>query len=1020
LNDVDGGINSVTVPATNGTTADWTDRIGDQEGINGNNFFIGRSATLTDEVCTSKQLDSLADAAGLCPEAPTVSGGFGMAGIAYYAHNNDIRSDLAGNQTLNTFAISLATNVPIIRVPRTDGGPTVEILPAYRLLHPTRGEGGGALVDFKIVKPHTRTGPDTFEASYYVNWEDSEQGGDYDQDMWGTIDYILDQSNDTIEITTTTFEQSTFRGQLFGFVTNGTTTDGFHAYSGIQGANSADASIPPVAGVPGCTNCRAISETGPDPTVQNGQQGPQSHTFDLAASTVGTLESPLYYAAKYGGFEERLDLITDPTNPTGPQILEPVTLTDQPDEIQEWDSVDNVTGLDGSDGLPDNFFFVINPENLFNSLETALNKILSQDTSANSAVAAFANSNGFGNIIVQGTFQELTRGENDTEISWTGEIFSYFIDEFGLFREDNPTSGTRGRLDGYGVDKAFRFDTTGDIPMIQRFNVPENPGIPPNPPRPVLDPITDLPTLIDDGAPVSLDSLNTLWSGGESLRNINNANTVFQRNYQTEVPDNPVTALPSRYIFTHIDENLNGRVDAGEQIPFQRDEINNNNFGFFGKGSVADAQAVVDYTRGFDNPTVTGFRSRTLEVAGGPPETFRLGDLVNSTPIVVAGPSRAYDTEFGDTSYAAFRTRYEDRRQVAYVGANDGLLHAFNVGFRDGNELAIEYETGNGADTPHPLGAEIWAYAPFNLLPHLQWLTSNFYSHVFYVDGSPKAYDAKIFPPSQKHPGGWGTILVVGMRLGGGDFPVSTPAGDTVARSAYIVIDITDPESEPEVLAEIKDPDLNFTTSEPDLFYDCGAFCTDNNDDNNFDGKWQLIFGSGPNNLKTFSTNEDARIFAFDLEDKTLEKHDVVGSALSGPAENSFVGAVSVKDWDNGTLGFRNDDVVYFGTVGIEPIVTIPPTTDTIETGGVYRYLPSHPGFAEDTVNLLIDVDRPVVQPPLLLSREGPGDALLGSNDILGSWVFFGTGIYLERRRLMNKNGITAYWSQSMGRHKPA
>jgi len=231
LDDVDGGLNGTTVAATAGITDTWTNDVGAQEGINGNNFFIGRTAGNTDEFCTPKNIGGLADAAGLCPEAPTVNGSFAMAGIAYYAHNNDIRSDLEGNQTVNTFAISLATNVPIIRVPRTDGGQIVELLPAYRLLHPTRGQGGGALVDFKIVQPHTRVaGTNTFSASYYVNWEDSEQGGDYDQDMWGTINYLLDEDADEITITTTTFAESTVNGQLFGFVTNGTTQDGFHAY----------------------------------------------------------------------------------------------------------------------------------------------------------------------------------------------------------------------------------------------------------------------------------------------------------------------------------------------------------------------------------------------------------------------------------------------------------------------------------------------------------------------------------------------------------------------------------------------------------------------------------------------------------------------------------------------------------------------------------------------------------------------------------------------------------------------
>ena len=55
-----------------------------------------------------------------------------------------------------------------------------------------------------------------------------------------------------------------------------------------------------------------------------------------------------------------------------------------------------------------------------------------------------------------------------------------------------------------------------------------------------------------------------------------------------------------------------------------------------------------------------------------------------------------------------------------------------------------------------------------NLLPHLYWLTNPEYQHVYYVDLKPKVFDARIFNSSSIHPNGWGTVLVVGMRLGGG------------------------------------------------------------------------------------------------------------------------------------------------------------------------------------------------------------------------------------------------------------
>ena len=92
------------------------------------------------------------------------------------------------------------------------------------------------------------------------------------------------------------------------------------------------------------------------------------------------------------------------------------------------------------------------------------------------------------------------------------------------------------------------------------------------------------------------------------------------------------------------------------------------------------------------------------------------------------------------------------------------------------------------AVTEHPLGAEIWAYVPMNLLPHLKWLTDPNYTHVYYVDGKPKVFDAKIFTADSDHPGGWGTVLVVGMRFGGGAMTVDT-AGRWIEPIEYYTAD---------------------------------------------------------------------------------------------------------------------------------------------------------------------------------------------------------------------------------------
>jgi type IV pilus assembly protein PilY1 len=141
----------------------------------------------------------------------------------------------------------------------------------------------------------------------------------------------------------------------------------------------------------------------------------------------------------------------------------------------------------------------------------------------------------------------------------------------------------------------------------------------------------------------------------------------------------------------------------------------------------------------------------------------------------------------------------------------------------------------------------LWAYIPNNLLPHLQWLASEDYTHVFYVDLKPKVVDAKIFTPDGTHPGGWGTVLIGGMRLGGGTFALSETdvnydwdgdssieAGESKTfRSAYFAFDITDPLN-PELLWEFTDANLGFTTSYPAVVHvGTSPF-------------WALAFGTGP------------------------------------------------------------------------------------------------------------------------------------------------------------------------------
>jgi len=141
--------------------------------------------------------------------------------------------------------------------------------------------------------------------------------------------------------------------------------------------------------------------------------------------------------------------------------------------------------------------------------------------------------------------------------------------------------------------------------------------------------------------------------------------------------------------------------------------------------AASTGQARLEYLRGDRSNEATGlFRRRGN----------RLGDIVNSGVAFSGAPVQ----RFSDTSYAEFYDDHKDRTKALFVGANDGMMHAFN------------------ADT----GAELFAYIPSWLVPKLPALTSSAYAHASYADGSPTVAEAKVGDD-------WKTVLVAGTGGGG-------------------------------------------------------------------------------------------------------------------------------------------------------------------------------------------------------------------------------------------------------------
>ena len=600
--------------------------------------------------------------------------------------------------------------------------------------------------------------------------------------------------------------------------------------------------------------------------------------------------NPLWLAAKYGGFETgENDTDSDPNTQT---IGGSPTTTDD-----DWDA-------DG-DGIPDTYTLGNQPANMVAGLKNVFREAANRVASGSAAAVQAGSSRGVGGFY-QALYEPEIVVDNDS-VLWSGNLYAWFIDEDGVFYEDTCHDGIA--VGPGNCDKVF---TTDDAQIRTRFDVVEE--------QLMVDRYShDGSSLLDS---VSIRNVSALWSAQDELAAL--TNVTSQRTFSS-------AADGGRHIFTWIDSDKDGSVASGEQIDFDETTFTGSSVAgverYLGlASSTLDlAPHIVNYIRG-EEGAVEGWRNRTIDADGdGVVEALRLGDIVHSSPLAVGRPDEDYSTRYSDTSYTAFRQQYRDRRVMIYAGANDGMLHAFNGGFYDEDTNGFQTDAGAG-ETMHPLGSEIWAYVPQNLLPHLRWLTQPEYSHVYYVDGSPESFDVNIFPDDADHPGGWGTILVVGFRLGGGDQTIdinsdtdSDLSDDVTFRSAFVVLDITNPENPPTLLAEITDPSLGFSTSEPTVFKnrkagESGSFTTP------LSNQWYLAFGSGPGGvtgtekgaaLTDMVSRQNAQVFVLDLN--TLISTGASSLVAYDSAEsNSFIGGLSAVDWD----GDYDDDAIYLGTVG--------------------------------------------------------------------------------------------------------
>lgn len=550
-----------------------------------------------------------------------------------------------------------------------------------------------------------------------------------------------------------------------------------------------------------------------------------------------------------------------------------------PDGNADWNEFDE----DGDDE-PDGFFFANNGQELKEAITKALAAILTR-TASGTNIAVLSQSGEGEAAVFQAYFDPEFEGESSPPktATWAGFLRGLWLDKFGNLREDSSDdSASDSAPDGNLVlteDKIveYWFNATEEETFVRLYEDSDGDG--------------NRDALV---ASKKLSDLSSIFEAGEVLHSrdpVNRKIFTTDSHNGNMIPFTP-TGLSGEPAFSE----LHAGADATDVIHFIRGCDDGSSFGTCGAmGSHAD----------WRKRTIT----RTPSTGNSPVDApWKLGDIIYSTPTVVGAPPSRFDQLYGWGHYGEYFDVHANRPQVVYSGANDGMLHAFNVGrFHNGGPNCKEgadacYDPDH-AGSPYTsygqdltFGTELWGFIPYAALARLQFLKDSRIGvddgdcHIYYVDGAPNIYDMRIFPEDDIHVNGWGTVLVGTTRLGCGD----------TDRSVLFVLDITDP-YEPEFLYEFWDADLDFTTAQPVLGL--------------VKGRWQLYFGAGPEDTDFSEANVRPHFFVLDFgtdytDGITKYELDLPGSSSPWAAREEIVNRPVAID-----LGFDGDvDILYVTT----------------------------------------------------------------------------------------------------------
>jgi type IV pilus assembly protein PilY1 len=424
--------------------------------------------------------------------------------------------------------------------------------------------------------------------------------------------------------------------------------------------------------------------------------------------------------------------------------------------------------------------------------------------------------NTYGNPFVNeqdGTNNNYVWADTDTRTSRVGEANTYFLQSdargvLSAFDDIFARASTAARSIAGGAIQSKNLTQVGDTIYQGTFDTSDWSGD-----------LLAIPVSVSTNNVVSIDN-NTTWTASARLTAMAAADRkiVIGKAWAATSP-NPVAVS-----FTWSDiAGEQGLIDSLNKTPTTSAD---------GRG-----EARLNYLRGDRSNEGSLFRTRSK----------LMGDVINSGVVYSGAPS----TSISDSGYSAFYNTNKNRTPAVFVGANDGMLHAFN---------------GNTGD-------ELFAYIPSWLGSKLSALTSTTYNnnHQSYLDGTPAVAEALLGSD-------WKTVLVSGTGGGG---------------KGVFALDVTDPTNftPTNVLWEFTnkdDADLGNVTGRPQIL----KIRTDTNT-----YKWFAVFGSGVNNYVTDNGVTGSGYPALFILDLSKPK----GTAWS-PGVNYYKISLPVNGTSSGTL----------------------------------------------------------------------------------------------------------------------